>query len=903
MGVPALFRWLQNKYPKIIQPVLEDASQAPSETNPNGFEVQNLYLDMNGIIHPCCHPQDKPPPKNETEMHQAIFAYLDRIMQMIRPRKVLYLAVDGVAPRAKMNQQRSRRFRAAQEAKIKKTLKEKEKELDGNDSSEESSHEGNGVFDTNVITPGTKFMANISKALRFWTAGLLSKKELWSTLTIIISDSSVPGEGEHKIIDYIHRQRTCHDYDPNATHVIYGLDADLIMLSMGTHEPRFKVLREDIFWEERQKFLARQSGGTPVSTSSTTSSLTTNSTNLTNDPTKPFIFLDVIVLREYLDVEMRTSITNNRQLEPERCLDDWIMLCFLVGNDFLPHLPSLDIREGAIDTLITIYRKNMANDRLGGHLTKNGSIDFEKLGKLLEELGNAEDEILARRMEREQRWLEGQARKQAEEEAAAGTKRKRPEGDLNEDDELPTDLVKLGQPGYRERYYEHKFGIIDPSSADSIKKISDICDKYLEGLAWVLGYYYQGVRSWKWFYPYHYAPFAIDLAEHLRRDKFLSPQFELGDPFRPFDQLMSVFPIASSDHLPQPFRLLMTESNSPIAHFYPEEFRIDLNGKKFAWQGVALLPFIDEKLLLETLVPAYKELDENSLALNRLGRDELWIGNENSLFGFIGCLEDSDGDDNDEDDGLKWQNIDPILSDGLNGQVSYKPLYPIDSTINPSESIDLEDVLCAFYRPPDQIGLFESKILPGFIPPPLILSDADRSAVATGKKRIYGNSGGNTMLRDIYDRETNREMRGYKEERPPHYQQHYNERYTEPYQSHRTGASSSVFFQPTPSHYQQSGQYHYQYGGHRGGREGGPHESRQHYTVAIILNKGNIEIVVINTEERTGIDKMIMPPTTDMIRVVLSDRDIIVETIKENQNKLGDFVTIIYFSLIAFSGL
>src|SRR5258708_38424155 len=120
------------------------------------------------------------------------------------------------------------------------------------------------------------------------------------------------------------------------------------------------------------------------------------------------------------------------------------MLCFLVGNDFLPHLPSLDIREGAIDTLITIYRKNMANDRLGGHMTKNGSIDFEKLGKLLEELGNAEDEILARRMEREQRWLEGQARKQAEEEAVAGTKRKRPEGDLNEDDELPTDLVKLG---------------------------------------------------------------------------------------------------------------------------------------------------------------------------------------------------------------------------------------------------------------------------------------------------------------------------------------------------------------------------------------------------------------------------------------------------------------------------
>jgi len=102
MGVPALFRWLSNKYPKIVSPVIEetarnfDGEEIPVDTtkpNPNGEEFDNLYLDMNGIVHPCSHPEDKPPPATEAEMMLEVFKYTDRVVNMVRPRKLLMIAV------------------------------------------------------------------------------------------------------------------------------------------------------------------------------------------------------------------------------------------------------------------------------------------------------------------------------------------------------------------------------------------------------------------------------------------------------------------------------------------------------------------------------------------------------------------------------------------------------------------------------------------------------------------------------------------------------------------------------------------------------------------------------------------------------------------------------------------
>jgi len=139
MGVPAFYRWLSEKYPKIVEDVLEDRVHLAGNTgsirvpfdctrpNPSGLECDNLYVDMNGIIHPCSHPEVGPQPSNEPEMYENVCKYVDRLFRTVRPRKLLFLAIDGVAPRAKMNQQR--RFRSAQEIRVRADLVERGSKL------------------------------------------------------------------------------------------------------------------------------------------------------------------------------------------------------------------------------------------------------------------------------------------------------------------------------------------------------------------------------------------------------------------------------------------------------------------------------------------------------------------------------------------------------------------------------------------------------------------------------------------------------------------------------------------------------------------------------------------------------------------------------------------------------
>ncbi|KAG1784824.1 XRN 5'-3' exonuclease N-terminus-domain-containing protein [Suillus plorans] len=272
-----------------------------TQPNPNGEEFDNLYLDMNGIVHPCTHPEGKPAPETEEEMMLEIFKYTNRVVNMVRPRKLLFMAIDGVAPRAKMNEQRGRRFRTAQVAKDKveaHKLAVAEWEAMGKIITDDEKNKES--WDSNAITPGTPFMNLLTASSRYWVVEKMNTDPGWKDLPVIISDASVPGEGEHKIMDFIRRQRTNPGHEPNTRHVIYGLDADFIMLALATHEPYFRVLREDVFAQDK---------GQEGHYAAQCTALKSDIKKPPPPEKKPFIFLDIAILREYLESELNVNNT------------------------------------------------------------------------------------------------------------------------------------------------------------------------------------------------------------------------------------------------------------------------------------------------------------------------------------------------------------------------------------------------------------------------------------------------------------------------------------------------------------------------------------------------------------------------------------------------------------------
>lgn len=153
---------------------------------------------MNGIIHGCTHPNDNSISKTLSlrEMMLGMFRYIERLVsEIVKPKRVLFMAIDGVAPRAKLNQQRSRRFRAAQDR-----LESMEKARQAGEEVDEDL-----LFDTNCITPGTEFMDTVGAHIRWFIRKKMKEDPLWSDLEIIFSGHDVPGEGEHKV-SYLYKE-------------------------------------------------------------------------------------------------------------------------------------------------------------------------------------------------------------------------------------------------------------------------------------------------------------------------------------------------------------------------------------------------------------------------------------------------------------------------------------------------------------------------------------------------------------------------------------------------------------------------------------------------------------------------------------------------------------------------
>ena len=654
MGVPKFFRWMSERYPAISQLIADN--RIP--------EFDCLYLDMNQIIHNCTHKDSDSATfrMSEDKMFLAIFNYIEHLFGKIKPQKLFFMAIDGVAPRAKMNQQRARRFRTA---------------LDAEQAREKAIKSGvempkEDAFDSNCITPGTAFMAKLTQQLRYFIAKKVSEDVDWQGVEVVLSGHEVPGEGEHKITEYIRQAKAQPDYDPNVRHCLYGLDADLIMLGLLSHDPHFCLLREEVTFgrqaSKKSKELEHQN----------------------------FFLMHFCIVREYLELEfqeLKVDGVLDFPYDMERIIDDFILMAFFVGNDFLPNLPNLHINEGALALMFKKYKDVLP--RIGGYINEQGVINLERLGILLDELADVEHRFFEAEYQ-DEKWIRSKKlesngdsepragkpvtsltpaqkailkqvktyamapastdhgnrqpldldpslpardRKFVQQlaldlhldwktaENADGDRFVRVEfpqkaaGDEDSDDEeghlallrvlkrYDSARVEESSAGqvqeamqkkydqkfvqWKDKYYQGKF----EWGLENEQGLRELTENYVQGLQWVLFYYYRGVASWPWFYRYHYSPMISDVKRGLGAEM----NFQLGQPFRPYQQLMGVLPDRSKKIVPTAYHELMTSPDSPIIDFYPREFELDMNGKKMEWEAVVKIPFMDEKRLLSAM--------------------------------------------------------------------------------------------------------------------------------------------------------------------------------------------------------------------------------------------------------------------------------------------------------------
>jgi 5'-3' exonuclease len=439
MGIPAYFSYIIKNHVQILKNLLFVQST---------IQFDHLYMDCNSIIYDTYH-EILLTNKNPTyeEIIDKTIQNIQTIITLIHATKTVYIAFDGVAPMAKMKQQRLRRYRTLY--------------------TDKSVDETTPIFNTTMITPGTRFMERLSEKLH----------EAFDKSGYVISTSGEPGEGEHKMMQHMRDHP-----DINGFTAIYGLDSDLIMLAI-YHEYLYK--RIFIFREAQDFFKSR----IPI----------------TFSHAKEPYFMDISELMRSIACEMH--IMNNTKETIRQTVYDYVFLCFMIGNDFLPHFPMVNIRTHGIQILLDTYYnlptkyKKLVNIEQ----RKNPTVNWSAVTKLIESLAKNEHELLTQEYdhrEKQSRRFFPEASPEERELALSNS----PIQFRGEEMYIAPNIN-----GWETRYYKTLFHTNNPNK-EFIKKC---CIHYLEGLEWVFDYYTTGCTDWQWKYEHDYPPLFRDLCMYV----------------------------------------------------------------------------------------------------------------------------------------------------------------------------------------------------------------------------------------------------------------------------------------------------------------------------------------------------------------------------------------------------
>jgi 5'-3' exoribonuclease 1 len=550
-----------------------------------------LFLDFNSIIHPCS-AEVVSRLSNKVEVNDLLYKsifdkitdYTLNLIDIAKPSELLFVAIDGVAPRAKMNQQRKRRYLSAQRNMRIADFKSK------NDIP-------HVTWDSNCITPGTDFMLKLDMYLETHFKAKVSQK-FPLLKDIIISGSTERGEGEHKMIKFIKQNNAVSHYD-----VIYGLDADLIMLSLTSHNANIVLMRES------------------------------NDFGHLQSKTKvPFKFLVIQNLKESIYAVLRndeSTIIQDSDAEEKtlkslnNLINDYVVICFCLGNDFIPSLSFLRIKEGAVDILLDCYKKACKDSNLVLYdsILNVYKVNFTVFENFIAELRKCEDEMMhcvvehfGNTLPKPQRNFNNYVRtvKQHNPHLSLKEAQERAVRDFSMDlEEYPLRFKPLFEitpkcdKKWRNSYYHNILG------SNSPEIVNDACKQYINGLLWTLNYYFDLSASTEWYYPMHYAPCASDMLKYImslsedevnQQKTALMNSENVSTLNESHIQLLLVLPPQSRNLIPVHLQKIMTDVNLGCVHFYPHTFNVHTYLRYKMWECSPIIPNIDKNKIVTQIM-------------------------------------------------------------------------------------------------------------------------------------------------------------------------------------------------------------------------------------------------------------------------------------------------------------